>query len=73
MREHGLRIISPHGDAVLHPKLILADEIAGPYDLIILCVKAYSRREAIYDFAPAVGPGTIILPLIKRNVSHRAT
>ncbi len=72
MREHGLRIISPHGDAVLHPKLILADEIAGPYDLIILCVKAYSLAEAIDDFAPAVGPGTIILPLLNgmRHIEH---
>jgi 2-dehydropantoate 2-reductase len=42
----------------------LADEIAGSYDLIILCVKAYSLDAAISDFAAAVGPGTIILPLL---------
>ena len=56
IREHGLRIVSPHGNATLHPKLIRADEIAGSYDLIILCVKAYSLQAAINDFAPAVGP-----------------
>jgi 2-dehydropantoate 2-reductase len=64
IRKHGLRIVSPHGDATLHPKLILTDEIAGPYDLIILSVKAYSLQVAIDDFAAAVGPGTIILPLL---------
>ncbi len=64
VRNHGLRIVSPHGDLTLHPKLILADEIAGSYDLIILGVKAYSLEPAINDFAAAVGPGTIILPLL---------
>jgi 2-dehydropantoate 2-reductase len=64
IREHGLRIVSPHGNGTLHPKLILADEIAGAYGLIILCVKAYSLEAAINDFAPAVGPGTMILPLL---------
>src|ERR1700677_5075373 len=54
IREHGLRIVSPHGNGTLHPKLILADEIAGAYDLIILGVKAYSLQAAINDFAPAV-------------------
>jgi 2-dehydropantoate 2-reductase len=64
IREHGLRIVSPHGNGTLHPKLMRADEIAGSYDLIILGVKAYSLRAAINDFAPAVGPGTMILPLL---------
>jgi 2-dehydropantoate 2-reductase len=64
IREHGLRIVSPHGDATLQPRLILADQITGPYDLIILCVKAYSLAGAMNDFAAAVGPNTIILPLL---------
>jgi 2-dehydropantoate 2-reductase len=64
VRKYGLRIVSLHGNATLHPKLIQADEIAGFYDLIILCVKAYSLEAAINDFAAAVGPGTIILPLL---------
>lgn len=64
IRKQGLRIVSPHGDATLHPKLILADEIAGAYDLIILGVKAYSLEGVIHDFAAAVGPGTMIFPLL---------
>ncbi len=64
IHKHGLRIVSPHGNATLQPKLILADEIAGSYELIILCVKAYSLTGAMNDFAAAVGPNTTILPLL---------
>jgi 2-dehydropantoate 2-reductase len=64
IRKRGLRIVSPHGDTTLSPKLLLAGETNGAYDLILLCVKAYSLDKAIRDFASAVGPHTIILPLL---------
>jgi len=64
LRELGLRILSPHGDLTLHPALVTAGDIAGPYDLILLSVKAYTLETAIGDFAPAVGPETMILPLL---------
>jgi 2-dehydropantoate 2-reductase len=64
IRQHGLRIVSPHSNATLSPKVISADEIAGSYDLIILCVKAYSLEVAMNDFAAAIAPNTIILPLL---------
>jgi 2-dehydropantoate 2-reductase len=64
LRAHGLRIVSPFGDVTVHPKLVLAHEISGPYDLILLCVKAYSLDAAMDDFARAVGAGTMILPLL---------
>ncbi|MEA2539399.1 MAG: 2-dehydropantoate 2-reductase, partial [Acidobacteriaceae bacterium] len=64
IRQHGLRILSPHGNATLYPKLISTDEIAGSYDLIILCVKAYSLAVAMEDFAAAVASNTIILHLL---------
>lgn len=64
IRRHGLRILSPHANVTLSPKLISADEIAGSYDLIMLCVKAYSLAAAMKDFAAAVTPNTIILPLL---------
>jgi 2-dehydropantoate 2-reductase len=60
----GLRIISPHGDAVLTPKLITAEEINTPYDLVFLSVKAYALEAAMNDFAAAVGPETMILPVL---------
>jgi 2-dehydropantoate 2-reductase len=64
IRQDGLRIVSPHGNATFDPKLIAANEITGSYDLILLCVKAYSLAVAMNDFAAAVAPNTIILPLL---------
>ena len=60
----GLRIISLHGDAVLSPKLVSADKIDTPYDLVFLSVKAYALEAAMSDFAAAVGPETMIFPVL---------
>lgn len=64
LRAQGLRIVSPFGDATIQPRLLLANGVAGTYDLILLCVKAYSLDAAMNDFAAGVGPETIILPLL---------
>jgi 2-dehydropantoate 2-reductase len=64
LRRDGLSVISPHGDVLLTPKLIGAGEIDGPYDLVLLSVKAYALDAAIDDLAPAVGPDTMILPVL---------
>jgi 2-dehydropantoate 2-reductase len=64
LRQDGLRIISPHGDAVLTPKVISATEIDTPYDLVFLSVKAYALEAAMNDFAAAVAPETMILPVL---------
>ena len=60
----GLRIISPHGDAVLTPKLVTADKIDTPYDFVFLSVKAYALEGAMNDFAAAIGRETMILPVL---------
>jgi 2-dehydropantoate 2-reductase len=62
--QDGLRIISPYGDAVLTPKLVTAEEISTPYDLVFLSVKAYALEATMNDFAAAVGPETMILPVL---------
>jgi 2-dehydropantoate 2-reductase len=64
LQADGLRIVSPFGDATLHPPLVTAKEIDGPFDVVLLTVKAYSLDEALADFAPAVGDGTMILPVL---------
>ncbi|WP_043344485.1 2-dehydropantoate 2-reductase [Belnapia moabensis] len=61
---HGLRIESQHGDADLRPRAVTASSLDGPYDLILLSVKAYSLDPAMDDMTPAVGPDTAILPLL---------
>jgi 2-dehydropantoate 2-reductase len=64
IRTTGLQIISPHGNLTLQPKAITADQITGPYDLILLGVKSYALSDAMNDFAAAVGPETMILPVL---------
>jgi 2-dehydropantoate 2-reductase len=60
----GLNIVSPHGDFVVFPNLVLADGIQGSFDVILVAVKSYSLDEAMEEFAPAVGPNTMILPIL---------
>jgi 2-dehydropantoate 2-reductase len=64
LRTNGLQIVSPHGDLTISPKLVTAGDIAAPYAAILLTVKAFSLEAALKDIAPAVGPETVILPVL---------
>jgi 2-dehydropantoate 2-reductase len=64
LKETGLRIVSPHGDATLQPTCLTPEMLTGPYDAILMAVKAYQLDAAMADVAPAVGPETIILPVL---------
>jgi 2-dehydropantoate 2-reductase len=65
LRQCGLKVKSPEGDlAFACPPMTLAKDIHGSYDLILLSCKAYDLQGAIDSFAPAVGPDTVILPLL---------
>jgi 2-dehydropantoate 2-reductase len=60
----GLAIVSPGGDFTVPAKTILASEIREPFDLILVGTKAYSLDQAIGEFALAVGPNSMILPIL---------
>jgi 2-dehydropantoate 2-reductase len=60
----GLQIVSPHGNLTVHPKTVNADRIAGSYDVILLSVKSYALPGAMNDFRAAVGPETMVLPVL---------
>ena len=64
LRANGLQIISPHGDVTLAPKLVTAGAIEAPYDAVLLTVKAFALDAALTDLAPAIGPETMILPVL---------
>jgi 2-dehydropantoate 2-reductase len=64
LRQRGLRIRSPHGDFKVEPVLVFNGGIDRHYDLVLISVKAYTLEAAIADLAPAVGPQTIILPVL---------
>jgi 2-dehydropantoate 2-reductase len=64
LQDLGLDIESIHGNALLHPKTILAGEEAGPFDVILLTTKSYHLDGAIKDIRPYVTEETVILPLL---------
>jgi 2-dehydropantoate 2-reductase len=64
LREIGLQLLSPHGDVTLQPKLVTADQIDGPYDVVLMTVKAFGLEGAMADIAKAVGPKTMIMPVL---------
>lgn len=63
--EHGLRVRSPLGDIDL-PRVpwVQARDIDRPFELILLSCKAGQLDAVMADIAPAVGPDTLILPLL---------
>lgn len=69
IRADGLKIRSPLGDASVTPNLVTAREISSQFDLVILAVKAYQLEGALDDMSAAVGPETMILPVLN-GMSH---
>jgi 2-dehydropantoate 2-reductase len=64
LRERGLRIVGLGERTVLEPKLVTAGGIEGRYDLVLLTVKESGLVGAVDDLAPAVGPDTLIVPVL---------
>jgi 2-dehydropantoate 2-reductase len=62
LAERGLRIRSPDGDTELRPRTIT--EVDGHYDLVLVAVKSYSLETALTGLTPAVGPRTVVIPLL---------
>jgi 2-dehydropantoate 2-reductase len=69
LREDGLRLAGAGGTRTLRPPVLTAAELAdaGPgsgYDAVLLAVKADALDQVMKDIAPAVGPGTAIVPFL---------
>ncbi|MFD0147845.1 ketopantoate reductase family protein [Streptomyces sp. NPDC055721] len=64
LRECGLRVVGRDEEWVLTPRLVTADELTGPYDLVLLSVKSTGLDRAVEDIAPAIGQGTAVVPLL---------
>lgn len=63
LRSHGLRILSPLGDAHL-VRVNASDDPAaiGPVDLVLFAVKLYDMQEATRLLPPLIGAHTIVVP-----------
>lgn len=59
---NGLVIESPFGNATVPVKTVTS--VSGPFDAILVSCKAYDLDSAIAAIAPAVGEGTLVLPLL---------
>ena len=65
LERDGLIVRSPLGNIEYpSPPQVMAAMLDTPFDLIILSCKAYDLDSAMESFAPAVGPETLILPLL---------
>lgn len=64
LRAHGLVVESSRGAFRRPVVTLLQHELRGPYDLVILSCKAYDLDSAMDSVAPAVGPSTVLLPLL---------
>lgn len=64
LRRDGFRVLSPQGDLNLKPRLLVAGAPTEPFDIVLLAIKAFGLERALDDFAAAVGPETMILPIL---------
>ena len=65
LADAGLVIRSPGGDVTLKsPPTVTANQLAEPFDAVLLSCKAFDLDGAITSFAPAVGTRTAIIPLL---------
>jgi len=71
LAQAGLVITSPLGDAHLAVRTVLKETVRPDYDLVILSCKAYDLDESIASLAGAMGPNTLVLPLLN-GMAHLA-
>ncbi|NUT36703.1 MAG: ketopantoate reductase family protein [Hamadaea sp.] len=64
LRARGLRIEGLGRSTVVTPTLVTAAELDGPYDLVLLSVKATALSAALDDVSAAVGPETSVVPFL---------
>jgi 2-dehydropantoate 2-reductase len=65
LAQTGLVIRSRRGDMDLPaPPTVTAETLSRSFDLVLLSCKSYDLDGAMASFAPAVGPETVILPLL---------
>ena len=69
LADRGLVLKAQDGEIRVPAKTLLAGQIDGPYDVILLCCKAYDLDDALNAIAPAVGPGTAVLPFLN-GIKH---
>jgi len=62
LASNGLVVLSPLGDMRL--PVTAGTSVDGSFDAVLLACKAYDLADAVTAVAPAVGPDTVVLPLL---------
>ncbi len=65
----GLRIESPVGPLRRPIRTLTQDQIATPFDLVLLSAKSYDLDTAIAAIRPAMGPRSAVLPILN-GIQH---
>ncbi len=71
LAQSGLVIHSPMGDAQIPVRTVLKETVRPDFDLVILSCKAYDLDASIASLAGAMGPTTLVLPLLN-GMAHLA-
>lgn len=69
LREHGLKVESPHGNMSLEVKTVTAETVKPDFDLILLAPKAYDLDASLASLENAVGSNTVFLPFLN-GIAH---
>ncbi|AOF80443.1 2-dehydropantoate 2-reductase family protein [Methyloversatilis sp. RAC08] len=69
LRDTRLRVWSPLGDVQVTPELLTAVAEGNHFDLVLLSCKAYDLASATDAIAPAVGPHSVVVPLLN-GIAH---
>lgn len=64
LHTNGLRVVSPHGNMHLPVRCVTRETVKPEYDLVLLAPKAYDLDDALEAIEPAMGPKTLVLPLL---------
>ena len=64
LKQRGLRVTGLEQELRIAPKLVAAGQLDETFDVVLLTVKAAGLQRALADAAPAVGPGTLIVPFL---------
>lgn len=64
LEREGLVVKSPHGDFTERVQVVRAGQARPEYDVVMISCKAYDLESAIGSIRPAVGPQTLVLPLL---------
>ncbi len=63
IQTEGLRISGIRGDRRFPVRAILAEELTGPLDTVLLCVKGHFTRDAVARVAPLLAPNGVVVSL----------